>query len=150
MTQPSFVVDTNVVAGGLLTHDPSATTARILNAMLRGGFPFLLGPELLGGYRSVLLRPRIQGLHGLSAEEVDALLTALVALAQWREPGRTAADTPAGAPDPGDDHLWRLLASTAGTVLVTGDELLQRRPPPFARVLTPRACAELLAKAPQP
>lgn len=143
MTRTSFVIDTNVVVSGVLTHDPSTPTAMILNAMLRGGFPFLLGPELLEEHRSVLLRPRIQRLHGLSAEEVDTLLTVLVALAQWREPGGAAA----GAPDPGDDHLWRLLASTAGAALVMGDDLLVRQPPPYAPVLTPRASAERLAGA---
>jgi uncharacterized protein len=146
VTQPSFVIDTNVVVSGVLTQDASAPTAVILDAMLRGRFPFLMGPELLGEVRSVLLRPRIRALHGLSAEEVDALLTTLVALARWHEPGEAAA----GAPDPGDDHLWRLLASVPGSVLVTGDDLLQRRPPPFARVLTPRAFAELLADATEP
>jgi hypothetical protein len=42
------------------------------------------------------------------------------------------------APDAKDNHLWSLLESQPGSVLVTGDLPLHRRPPPKSAVLAPR------------
>jgi hypothetical protein len=47
MIQRLAVVDTNVVVEGLLTKDPAAPTARILDGMLAGSFPFILSVVLL-------------------------------------------------------------------------------------------------------
>ena len=64
-------MDTNVVVAGLLTADSSSATARVLDAMLGGTFPFVISEELLAEYRSVLLRPRIVERHGLPESEID-------------------------------------------------------------------------------
>ncbi|WP_169709641.1 hypothetical protein [Deferrisoma camini] len=56
---------------------------------------------------------------------------------------RTPAPAPKPPPDPGDQHLWDLLAVEPGTVLVAGDGELLERPPAFARLLTPAAFARL-------
>ena len=42
------------------------------------------------------------------------------------------------AGDAKDNHLWSLLATQPGSVLVTGDRPLHRRPPPKHAVLEPR------------
>ncbi len=42
MNSRVFIVDTNVVAAGLITHRPDSPTARILDAMLTGGLIYLL------------------------------------------------------------------------------------------------------------
>jgi hypothetical protein len=89
--------------------------------------------------RRVLLRQKIQDLHGLTPEQIDLLLTQIVANAMIREPRPAPA-----APDPGDDHLWQLLRTDAGPVLVTGDQRLLERPPDFASVVSPRAFLDLL------
>jgi len=124
------VVDTNVVVAGLLTSDPGSPTVRILDAMRRGGFPFLLSPLLLAEYRQVLLRPKIRSHHGLGERDIDLLLTEIATHAIVREP--EARD---GAPDAKDNHPWSLLASQPESVLVTGDRPLHRSPPPKCAVL---------------
>lgn len=154
------VVDTNVLVSGLLTRDPASPLGVVVDGMLRGRFPLLLSSRLVAEYREVLLRPRIQRLHGLVVAEVDELLTEIAVLASWRDPPAAAGDVnasvpvvaapgvaapDAAAPDPGDDHLWELRRSTDDAILVTGDGLLIERPPSFAAVMTPRAFAAFLA-----
>ena len=139
MTPPVAVVDTNVLVAGLLSRDPASPVGRLLDGMLAGRFAYLLSPDLLREYRTVLLRPAIVQRHRLAADEVDGLLTELVVNARWREPAPSASP----APDPGDAHLWALLG-TAGAVLVTGDHLLLENPPAGGSVLSARAFLELL------
>lgn len=134
------VIDTSVVVAGLITTDPDAPTARILDGMIRGGFPFLLSVELLAEYRSVLLRDRLRRHHGLSPGEIYTLLVAIAANGIVREPTGTASP----APDPRDQHLWDLLADVPGAILVTGDKALVRREAPATAVLEPRAYLKLL------
>ena len=138
MKPPIAVVDTNVVVAGLLTRDLASPVAQVLDGMLTGRFTYLLSPALLREYREVLLRPAIASRHRLRPVEVDAVLTELVASARWREP---ASEPP--APDPGDNHLWALLAQR-DVVLVTGDRLLLESPPAPASVLSARSFLELL------
>ena len=133
MTLRAAVVDTNVIVAALLTSDPDSPTAQILDAMLDGRFPFLLSTALLTEYRQVLLRAKIQTHHGLTADEIDRVLTDLVANAIVREPG----GSPHQAPEPGDQHLWDLLATEPGTVLVTGDRRLLHDSPPEAATESP-------------
>ncbi|HEX9785277.1 MAG TPA: putative toxin-antitoxin system toxin component, PIN family [Opitutaceae bacterium] len=128
------VVDTNVVVAGLISSPGDSPVCRVLDGMLSGSFPFLLSAELLDEYRRVLLRPALKKLHGLSIRQVDIVLTEIAANAVIREPEAGRAHE---APDPGDDHLWRLLAIVSGAVLVTGDRLLLQRPPDFASVVSP-------------
>lgn len=137
-----WVVDTNVVVAGILTGDFASPPAQILERMLSGELRFVLSVELLGEYRRVLLRPHIRSRHGLSEKEIDSVLEALtingaIVDIQGRE------ET---APDPGDNHLWRLLAARVGSGLITGDALLVRKPPPRSRVLSPAEWLEEIAK----
>jgi putative PIN family toxin of toxin-antitoxin system len=86
------IVDTNVLVAGLITANAQSPTVRIVDGMLRGDVVFLLSPELLREYRSVLMRPKLVAFHGLADHEVDQLLTELAANALWREPpARSAA-----------------------------------------------------------
>jgi len=133
LTAKAVVVDTNVIVAALLTGDVSSPPAQILDGMLGGRFPYLLSPDLLAEYRTVLLRPAICSCHGLTVEEVDQILEELVAGAIWREP---AGGIP--APDPGDDHLWALTGCHPGICLVTGDRLLLDNPHPGIVVVSPR------------
>lgn len=140
MTPPRLVVvDTNVVVAGLLTPDPAAPTARILDAMLAGSLQFVLSVPLLAEYRAVLLRPRIRERHGLTEEEVDAVLAELTRTAVVLDP--EAIDR--RAPDRGDQLLWDLVEAVPGTVLVTGDGELQEAE--GLEVLAPR---DLVARLP--
>lgn len=136
MTPAVFVVDTNVVVSALITSDATSPTAIILDAMLDGGLLYLMSEDLIAEYAAVLRRPALVRLHGLSDREIDQLLTELTANAIWCEPVAGG-----GAPDARDNHLWALLASHAGSRLVTGDRLLVDNPPAGTPVLTPRGLA---------
>jgi len=106
--------------------------------MLSGKIIYLLSADLLAEYSSVLQRRKIRRLHELNDEEIDALLTELVANAIWREPTLAAE-----AADPGDNHLWALLATQAACTLVTGDRLLVENPPGEHSVMSARAYVDL-------
>lgn len=109
---------------------------RILNGMLAGVFPFVLSEALLAEYRTVLIRPRLRKLHGLTVAEVETILTNLAQHAIVFEP---APGTEPPAPDPGDQLLWDLLAARADLLLVTGDKRLLADPGMPGRVCTPQA-----------
>ncbi len=131
------VVDTNVVVSGLIVADSSSPPARILNAMIDGSLMYLMSPELLDEYAAVLGRPVLVRIHGRTRDELDRLLTELVANSLWRDPNATTA-----APDPGDDHLWALLASEPNAQLVTGDRLLLAKSPSGISVISPRGLVD--------
>jgi len=140
MKPPAAVIDTNVVVSGLLTALSASPTVRILDAMLRGGFRFLLSIELLAEYRAVLLRPRIRLRHRLSEAEVDVLLADIATNGVVLE-----VESPVAGEDlRGEAHLWRLLARDPSAVLVTGDKRLFNQPARKSRALTPRIFADLL------
>jgi uncharacterized protein len=132
MSPPVFVVDTNVVGAGLVTSLSRSPAALVLDAMLSGTLVFLLSPALLDEYRSVLSRPKLVKLHGLTEAQIDQLLVELTANAIWREPKPGSP-----APDRGDDHLWALLSAYPGSILVTGDRLLLENPPKQSSVISP-------------
>jgi putative PIN family toxin of toxin-antitoxin system len=129
-----FIIDTNVLVAGLITQDQTSPTARLVDAMLGGGILFILSPALLSEYGTVILRPRIAKLHGLSSDEVDVLLTEITGNAIWREPSEVSSST---SPDPGDTHLWDLLHSEPRAILITGDRLLLANPPDGHKLITP-------------
>ncbi|MFB6262740.1 MAG: putative toxin-antitoxin system toxin component, PIN family, partial [Bradymonadaceae bacterium] len=97
--------------------DPDAATRRILDAMIDGELEFYLSVELLAEYREVLLRPAIADHHGLSDDEVDAILEELALHGQFRSP----PSSPSTPPDTGDQHLWDLVHALPDCILVTGD-----------------------------
>ncbi|MDE0036068.1 MAG: PIN domain-containing protein [Gammaproteobacteria bacterium] len=135
-----YIVDTNVVVSGVMASDLDSPPARIVDAMLDGGFLYSLSPELLHEYAGILRRSRIARIHGWTDEQLDRFLTDLtdlVANSVWRDPAAT--DT---APDSGDNHLWAPLAAHRQACLVTGDQLLVSNPRPHSRVVTPRQFLE--------
>ena len=141
MTPNLCVIDTNVIVSSVIGEDSNSPPARIVNAMLDGAIAYLMSSELLDEYWSVLRRPRLVRLHGRTEEEIDRLLTDLVANAVWREPVGELVFT-GTAPDVGDNHLWALLASHRQALLVTGDQILLEQPPTDASVIFPRQFVE--------
>ena len=141
MKPAAAVIDTNVVVAGLITAQASSPTATILDGMRRGTFPFLLSDRLLAEYREVLLRAKIRKLHGLAATDIDQILTEIATHAIVREP-----EARTGAPDAKDNHLWSLLLDLPGSVLVTGDLALIRKPAPESGILSPREFAAQLSR----
>jgi putative PIN family toxin of toxin-antitoxin system len=140
LTPRTAIIDTNVIVSGLLTAEADAPTAVILDAMVGGGFSYLLSVELLAEYRRVLCRPRIARHHRLSDTEVDALLTELALNGDVRDPQATSTTVP----DAGDRHVWALLESDPTAVLVTGDDALLKHAPGRDRVLSPRQFVEAM------
>lgn len=137
MSRPAVIIDTNVVVAGLLTKQDASPVARILDGMLGAAFPFVLSEALLAEYRTVLVRPVLRKLHGLTVAEVEAILTDLAQHAIVLAP---VAAPP--APDPDDQLLWGLLAARADLQLVTGDKLLLRDAGMQGRVISPQAFLE--------
>jgi len=135
------IVDTNIVVAGLISADPGSPPVQILDAMLNGALMNLMSAELLDEYSAVLNRPRISRQHGLTDDEIDTVLSELVANAIWREPAPATS-----APDPGDDHLWALLSSQVESVLVTGDKLLLENSPGTSSVISARHYVDLFLK----
>jgi len=137
VTRRILVVDTNVVVAGLTTPDVASPVAKILDGMLIAAFPFAVSEALLAEYRDVLTRSRLVRIHGLSPLEVEEVLTELASHAIVLKPAAGLR-----ASDPGDQHLWDLLASRDDLVLVTGDAALVSDPAMRGRVITPRVCIE--------
>lgn len=132
MTVP-VIVDTNVVVAGILTARVESPVARILDGMLGATFPFMLSEQLLAEYRNVLLRPALRKAHGLGVAEIDAVLVDIVLHGIVLQPVVTSP-----APDPGDQHLWELLAARDDSALVTGDKRLFDDPVMAGRILLPQ------------
>lgn len=130
---PPVIVDTNVVAAGLLAGRSDSPVAVVLDGMLSAAFPFVISPALLAEYRAVLTRAKLTRLHGLAVAEVETLLVELARHAVVIEPAAAAIR----APDRGDQLLWDLLAARAELVLVTGDKRLIDAASMRGRVATP-------------
>ena len=131
---PPAVVDTNVVVAGLLTTHADSPVARILDGMLAAAFAYAISDALLAEYRTVLRRSPLRKAHGLTSGEIDAVLVDLARHAIVLAPVPTRP-----APDPGDQHLWELLAVRDDLVLVTGDKRLQADRDLGRRILAPAA-----------
>lgn len=131
-----FIIDTNVVVAGLLTAQVDSPVARILDGMLSATIPFVVSEPLLAEYRAVLVRPKLCKRHGLSVDEIDAILTNIAQHAIVLVPASGQSLAPS-APDPGDQFLWDLLTTRADLVLVTGDKLLLQDEAMQPRVIAP-------------
>ena len=130
----AVIVDTNVVVAGLLAKRNESPVALILDGMLVASFSFVVSEVLLAEYRTVLLRPRLRALHGLTTRQVDTLLTDVVQNAIVLAPVPSAP-----APDRGDQLLWELLAARTDLILVTGDKRLLEDADMRGRVISPAA-----------
>ena len=143
MSRQAVVVDTNVVVAGLLTGNAASPVARILDGMLAATFPFVVSEALLAEYRTVLVRPALRKLHGLTVAEVEARLTDIAQDAIVPVPMAVpVAPAAQPAPDPGDQGLRDLLAARADLLLATGDKALLADRGMQPRVVTPLSFVE--------
>ena len=139
---PPVIVDTNVVVAGLLTARADSPVARVLDGMLAATFPFAISDALLAEYGTVLRRPALRKAHGLASDEIDMIVLDLA------QHAIVIAPVPAPpAPDPGDQHLWELLAAREDLLLITGEKKLQRDRAMSHRVVTPAAFVERWLRA---
>ena len=141
---PLCIIDTNVVAGGLLSGAAGSPTCRVLDAMLAGRLRFLVSLDLLAEYREVLLRPSIAACHGLSEAEADEVLRRLALKATLSEPPPDEGVLDDVVSDPGDVHLGGLLFAEPEALVVTADRRLAADLEGICELATP---AELLTPA---
>ncbi len=136
-----FVVDTNVIVSGLITSDASAPSVHVLEQMLTGGFTFILSPDLIRRYETVLNRPSLSGIHGLRRSQVEVVVMTLAANAIIREPSPSTVR----AEGPGDQCLIDLVLSDPRFVLVAGDIRIPRAKLGLA-IISPNGLMRLLDK----
>ncbi|WP_414985618.1 putative toxin-antitoxin system toxin component, PIN family [Acidovorax sp.] len=117
----------------LVTPGKDTPPAQIVRGMLQGVFPFVISDALLAEYLDVLSRAKLRKAHGLAPADVETLLVELAQHGIVINP----APGPA-APDPGDQHLWDLLAARSDMQLVTGDKLLLASKDMDDRIVTPQ------------
>jgi putative PIN family toxin of toxin-antitoxin system len=134
VSRQAVIVDTSVVVAGLLPANETSPVARILDGMLAAVFPFVVSEALLAEYHTVLVRPKLRKLHGLTFAEVEAILTDLAQHAILLAPTATAR-----APNRGDQLLSTLLAARADMLLVTGDKRLLQDAGMKGRIIAPFA-----------
>lgn len=112
------VLDPNVIISALLS--PEGPPARVLREWLLGGFELVVSPLLLEELeRALAYRKLRKRIHAEEAADVLELLrsTAIVAPDPEEPP-------PVRSPDPGDDYLVGLAASTDALVVSGDDHLL--------------------------
>jgi putative PIN family toxin of toxin-antitoxin system len=134
---PDVIIDANVMvsgAGDLRGTPPVA----VVNAVVDGVVRLVVSTALLAEYRRVLSRPKLRRVHGLDAAGIDAFLWLVDDRAQLV----VAPATDVAAPDPGDQHLWDLLAAAPEAILVTGDRKLLESSDFPGRILSPREFVE--------
>ncbi len=92
-----LVLDTNVVVAGL--RSPTGASAALLDRALSRAFTLVLTVALALEYEAVCRDPAQRAVAGLSAAEVDAIISALCAVAEpvspwflWRPQLRDPAD----------------------------------------------------------
>jgi len=129
LESPRVIVDTNVLFSAIAHRE--GTPARVLLAVLPG--QMLVSPPLLDEYRRVLGAPRGLSYLGISEDSLDDLLDFIVRGAVIDSGGLGPI-----APDPGDQHLWDLLAGGPDCILVTGDRALLASPHFPGRILSSR------------
>ena len=102
-----------------------------------------MSEALLAEYRTVLVRPALRKLHGLTVAEVETLLTDIAQDAIVPVPMAVpVAPAAQPAPDPGDQGLRDLLAARADLLLATGDKALLADRGMQPRVVTPLSFVE--------
>jgi putative PIN family toxin of toxin-antitoxin system len=140
------VLDTNVLVQSLISS-PRSASARVLDAYYDGRFRLAYTDETVDELIEALTIPRIQEMHGLSADEVLEFVASLLALADPHQVDRDSA-VPAGIPrDVTDRNFLTLTEQSSADYLVTNDRrhLLRLRRFARAHIVTP---AEFLRQLP--
>jgi putative PIN family toxin of toxin-antitoxin system len=109
-----IVLDTNVVVAAM--RSPKGASAAILQLARRGGTTLMLSVALALEYEAVCCEAEHRLVSGLSADEVDIFLDAVIALA---EPVRTHFLWRPQLRDPGDEMVLETAVNGRAGVLVT-------------------------------
>jgi uncharacterized protein len=108
------VLDVNVIVSALLA--PDGVPAQLMVRWIAGDFELVVSPQLLDELARVLAYPKIRArIDGDNAADVVELLRTQGVLVD-----APPSEAPVNSPDPDDDYLIALAASS-GAVLVSGD-----------------------------
>lgn len=124
----------------LISRVETAPPRFLLEALADARFESLVSPALLFEWREVAQRPKLRRYFRLDAEGVEFALSRIEQLSDKIDPPPASAL----APDPGDAHLWAILAADPTAVLVTGDGPLLDAPFGPHRVIAPAQAMDRL------
>jgi putative PIN family toxin of toxin-antitoxin system len=135
------VLDKNVLVSSILS--PGAAPGRIVRAWKAGAFELCLSQPLFEEAAEVLVRPHIQKLSKVGAEQVEELLGLLPRVSFFVE-GPLPVE-PVIADDPDDDLVLATAVAAGADVIVSGDRhLLDVREHRGIPIVTPRSFLGLL------
>jgi len=110
------VIDTNVFVSAVMS--PDGGSREILRQALKGDFKTIFSNALFGEYEALLARDELWANCSLSASERDALLDALLSVADWVRihflwrPNLT---------DEGDNHVLELAVAGGARAIITSN-----------------------------
>jgi predicted nucleic acid-binding protein len=122
-----------VVVSAVLSR--ASPAASVVSSALGGALDYVVSPALLGEYHRALGYPRVAQHRGFDRSRATTLVRDLEYFGMVVVPDSALRTSP----DPGDQHLWDLLASVPDAILVTGDRRLLESGDYPGRVLSPRA-----------
>lgn len=139
------LLDTNVLVAGL-TSSQGASYA-VLQAVAASKIEVAASTALWLEYESVLKRDPIRALHGFSAKEIDAVLSAL---AVWVHPVMLHYVWRPQLRDPGDEMVLEAAVNGQVQAIVTHNtkDFAQVAPDFGVRVLTPAQLFLMMGKRP--
>jgi putative PIN family toxin of toxin-antitoxin system len=125
----NVVIDTNIIVSALLTKNPLAPTAQIIDAVMDGKLRPFHSTEIIDEYRKVLSRSHFH----FNSGTVESVIAQFVAVGRSVIPAEPKGEK---FPDPDDKVFYCtvLAALGDGAVLVTGNK---RHFPDADFVLTP-------------
>jgi putative PIN family toxin of toxin-antitoxin system len=129
MSNPSAVLDTNILVSALLTH--AGNPAQVVDMFLAGRLDLVYSAGIFDEYEDVLYRPRLR----MPAEVAKTLLAAIRCFGEQVE----FVPSTGAMPDE-DDRVFYDTAKTAGAYLITGNV---KHYPQEAFVLTPAEFLEV-------
>ena len=133
-----IIVDANVVVSAQLVQHPNAHPYRIWEALFDTGIQNYVSAHVLAECIDVLQRRDVVRRHRLTRGQVEELVQRFALASLEISSPRSLAV----APDPGDQHLWDMLASNPEMLLITGDPVLLESDHFPGRILSPRQFVE--------
>lgn len=138
------VADTNVVVSRYVA--PHGIVVRILNRWQQNAFDLLVSEAILAEYQRVLAYPRLRARHGLSDEQISAVVDDFREIGLLIEPEVSIS---AVEDDPDDDKFLECAVAGGAEYIVTGDShLLNLKQFQGIQILSPAAFLAFLDTLP--
>lgn len=131
---PATILDTGILISGL--GNAKGLPAKVLASVI-GERSAIVSFELVAEYLSSLTGARARRHHSLTVEQAEQFVRSFQRVAT-----NISADSGPMCPDKRDQHLWDLLQTVPGCMLVTGEDALLRSDHFPGRVLSPRQFVE--------